>query len=131
MKIAIVNDIHIGRPLVHNNTVRAPSHLLEENIGNFLQRITQRHSPDLLINLGDLIRSEDREKDFEKYLQVLAHFSRLKTPVIHLLGNHELKKMNEKVLEKAWLQSGFCQKSYGCKTVGGALTVSLVLNHTY
>ena len=30
MKIAVVNDIHVGRCLEHNGKVRASSHLVED-----------------------------------------------------------------------------------------------------
>ncbi len=36
VKIAIINDVHIGKPLEHNQKVRAASHLT-----------------DIIINLGD------------------------------------------------------------------------------
>lgn len=35
MKIAIVNDIHVGKPLEHNGKVRASSHLMEGVLKNF------------------------------------------------------------------------------------------------
>lgn len=61
MKIAIVNDIHVGKCLEHNGKVRASSHLVEDMLKGFLQGIISEHTPDALVNLGDLIRSEGRE----------------------------------------------------------------------
>lgn len=66
MKIAVVNDIHVGRRLEHNGQVRASSHLVEEILENFLQGIIRQHSPEVLINLGDLIRSEEKGSDLAK-----------------------------------------------------------------
>jgi hypothetical protein len=117
MKIAVVNDIHVGKCQEHNGKVRAASHLVEEMLPGFLQEIIQQHSPHVLINLGDLIRSEEKESDLKKYRNLIAHFGHVKLPVIHLLGNHELKKVPLEELEKAWQDCGFDQKSYGYKDI--------------
>lgn len=119
MKIAIVNDIHVGKCLEHNGKVRASSHLIEEMLENFLEAIIQQHAPDLLIHLGDLIRSEERGIDIERYRRLIAKFEKIKIkpPVIHLLGNHELRKMLLEDVESCWHASGFNQKSYGCKDI--------------
>lgn len=113
MKLAVVNDIHIGKCLEHNGKIRASSHLIEDMLPGFFQKIIEQHSPDALINLGDLIRSEERESDLQKYRRLIANFLSIKLPVIHLLGNHELKKMHLKDIESAWNEQGFNQKSYG------------------
>src|ERR1700722_1724703 len=115
MKIAVVNDIHVGKCLEHIGKVRAYSHLVEDMLKRFLREIILEHSPDALINLGDLIRSEEREADITRYRRIISHFEEIKLPVIHLLGNHELKKMLLKDIESAWNDRGFDQKSYGAK----------------
>lgn len=117
MKLAVVNDIHVGKCLEHNGKVRASSHLVEEMLPEFLQEIVQQHAPDALINLGDLIRSEERAFDLQKYRRLIANFEQIKSPVIHLLGNHELKKMLLEDVEDVWNEQGFNQKSYGSKDV--------------
>lgn len=127
MKIAIVNDIHVGKDLIHNGKVRASSHLIGDKLEGILSYILQAHSPDLFVNLGDLIRSENREKDKEAYAKLLSLFSRMQTPIIHLWGNHELKKMEQGELEKIWLEQGIDQKSFGSKKIGGFLLIWLGL----
>lgn len=117
MKIAVVNDIHVGKCLEHNGKIRASSHLVENMLEDFLQNIIRQHSPDALINLGDLIRSEEKESDLEKYCQIIPIFKQLKMPVIHLLGNHELKKLVSSEIETVWQECGFDQKSYGSKDI--------------
>jgi len=93
MKIAVVNDIHVGKSLEHNGKVRASSHLIEGTLEGFLKDIHQQHCPDILINLGDLIRSESKELDLQLYRRLVGKFEQVSLPVVHLLGNHELKKM--------------------------------------
>lgn len=118
MKIAVVNDIHVGKSLEHEGKVRASSHLIENTLQGFLQHIQQQHCPDVLINLGDLIRSESKELDLQAYRRLVGNFEQVSSPVIHLLGNHELKKMPLSDIEKVWQEYGFNQKSYGYKDVG-------------
>lgn len=115
MKIAIVNDIHVGKGLEHEGHVRASSHLVEESLERFLKNIQDQHSPNLLINMGDLIRSESSEQDLKAYHRLMSYFAKTALPVIHLLGNHELKRMPLKAIEKIWLERGFHQSSYGIK----------------
>lgn len=117
MKIAVVNDIHVGRCLEYNGKIRASSHLVEGMLENFLQDIIRQHSPDVLVNLGDLIRSEDKESDLKKYRRLMANFEQIKLPMIHLLGNHELKKMLLEEIESVWQDSGFNQNSYGSQDI--------------
>lgn len=44
MKIAIVNDIHVGKCLEHNGRVRASSHLVEDMLKGFLRNNIRTHS---------------------------------------------------------------------------------------
>jgi len=113
MKIVILNDIHIGPPLVYKGSVRAASHLAENALERVVKQILHQHSPDLIINLGDLIRSEYLDIDLKRYRSAIHQFHGLGCPVVHLIGNHELKHMAIHQLENIWAQEGFHQKSYG------------------
>lgn len=126
--LVIVNDIHVGSTeRKYNGTVRAYSHLVEGRLPAVLQNIQQQHTPDLIVNLGDLIRSATREVDLEAYRRLMPHFRQLKSPVLHLLGNHELKKMSLTDVETIWQECGFTQKSYGYKEMGEFTVVWLGL----
>lgn len=118
MKIAIVNDIHVGKGLEHEGHIRASSHLVEESLERVLMSIKERHSPDLLINMGDLIRSESQEHDLKTYSRLIGYFKSAPLPVIHLLGNHELKRMPLEDIEAVWRERGFHQDSFGLKEMG-------------
>lgn len=115
MKIAIVNDIHCGKSLIHNGKIRAASHLLEDFLSSILHQIIKQHSVDFLVNLGDLIRSENKASDIARYPRVLNSFKNLSCPVLHLVGNHEIKAMTLGEVEKIWKSSGFDQLSYGIR----------------
>jgi Icc protein len=118
LKIAILSDIHIGPTLQYQGYVRAASHLVANSIPKVLQHIVDRHTPDLLINLGDLIRSEEEQLDVQRYAAGLDYFHNMGLPVLHLLGNHELKKMTVEQVEGIWKTKGYHHKSYGSMHLG-------------
>jgi hypothetical protein len=130
MKIAIINDVHVGKALMHHGQIRASSHLIENHLESILQQIIEIHSPDIFINLGDLIRSEEKETDLKNYSRLLSYLKRTQKPVIHLLGNHELKKMTPNELEQIWIKQNFHQKIFGSKEIGGfsLLWIALALD---
>jgi len=117
MKIAIINDVHIGMSLTHGNKVRASSEKVMDMFEPFLCNIVVRHKPDLLVNLGDLIRSESKNVDLHRYNHLMELYKSLQLPTVHLLGNHEIKHLNQSDIELTWKQYGFNQKSYGFKSL--------------
>ncbi len=130
MKIAIINDVHIGKPLERNRILRAASPLVESALPQILKQIEKQHVPDLLVNLGDLIRSENKERDQERYSSALAPFKNVACEVLHMLGNHELKQMEVHDVERLWQEKGYFQKSYGLKDLGSASLLWLGMEYT-
>lgn len=116
MKIAIINDVHAGKPLMHGEKARSSSREVMDTFESFLHELSERHQPDLFINMGDLIRSEAEEIDLERYHRLMESYKSLQQPVIHLLGNHEIKQVNSETIESVWKQHGFDQGSYGHRT---------------
>lgn len=127
MKIAIVNDIHVGPPLQFKELMRASSHLVEQKLQDLLHYIQNTHQPDLVVNLGDLIRSQNRESDVSLYQKLIPFFRTLQTPSLHLVGNHELKCNSVETIESLWENHGYLQKSYGSLEINGHLIVWLGL----
>lgn len=112
MKILVLNDIHIGPPFAY----RGFSQISEKMLSKIIKKLVKKHSPDLIINLGDLIRSQEVELDRKRYEAAIDSF--IDYPVLHLVGNHELKKMTLKEIETIWKLKGFNQKSYGKRNIG-------------
>ena len=129
MKIAILNDIHVGKPLKYKESIRAWSPLVENALPHLLKHIVNQHAPDVMINLGDLIRSEEKNTDLKRYSKALQCFKEINCPTIHLLGNHELKCMSLDDVESAWNQIGFHQQSYGHRDCGGLSIIWLGLQY--
>lgn len=117
VKIAIVNDVHVGKPLVHGDLIRSNSTKILDKFEDFLKNIITIHKPDILVNLGDLIRSENKDIDIFRYRSLMKHFKSINTPIIHLLGNHEIKRLNSMDIKNIWNEFGFNQNDYGCKSI--------------
>jgi len=118
MKILIVADIHAGKPLERNDFMRSASHKAVDILPTLFQEIIEQHNPDCVVNLGDLIRSESKKEDHDRYLKVFRYFKCFDVPVIHLIGNHELKTHSTLEIEKFWAEEGVSQKSFGVHTFG-------------
>lgn len=112
MKIALINDVHIGPKLHFQGKTRAFSHLAEDALSRVIDQIKE---VDLLVNLGDLIRSEEHALDLQRYQSALKLFKKASCPVLHLLGNHELKRLTVQEIEALWQKEGFEQRSYGVR----------------
>ncbi len=127
MKIAVVNDIHAGKPLQRGYHMRAASHLVEQCLVSLFQRIINQHHPDLVVNLGDLIRSESPEQDGLLYARIIKHFNQFNVPVIHVVGNHDLRQISVCEIERYWKETGFNQKIYGENTIQGVRCIWLAM----
>lgn len=127
MKIAILSDIHVGPPLMLGLALRAASHRSEEMLPQVLEQIVKQHAPDLIINFGDLVRSESSHLDAQRYSSTLQVFQRSNCPVLHLVGNHELKRMSIYQLKELWQAHGYFQEPYGVMQLGGVQLVWLGL----
>lgn len=131
MRIAIVNDIHIGKPFIERGQMRAASHLVSNKLHKLFLYIQKKHSPDLVVNLGDLIRSESRESDLYLYKKSLDFFDLFPCEIIHLIGNHEIKQMTISDIKNFWKKKGFSQDVFGMHKLGGLQFFWLGMNESF
>lgn len=118
MKIAFINDIHVGKDAVKDGHVRAASSKAFSYLPSVINQI-KKHLPDLLVDLGDLIRSESVSEDFRNYEKTLNIFESFEKPVIHLLGNHEVKQLKVEDIKSIWQKQGIEQEVFGSRVVNG------------
>lgn len=133
MKIAVINDIHLGKDLEISELTgktRAASSLGWERVPKLLTRIEQKHQPDLFIQGGDLIRSDSEQEDTKNYNQALSCFSKLKTPVIHTLGNHEIRKLDHQNISDIWQQLSIDQPFFGSIEIQGIQIIWLGIENS-
>lgn len=119
MKIAIIADLHLGStPLKRGDHVRSASHVVAKNAAKLFSKI-EGASPDLVVDMGDLIRSQDEDTDIVNYKQALSYFQPFATKVIHMIGNHEVKKLNEEAILKLWKEVKYEEAACGTREVSG------------
>lgn len=116
MKFAIVNDIHIGDYRPHKGIYRKATPHAEKLLKSFVQKMNKTFKPDFVVQGGDMIEDTNLVIDKKNYKRGLAILSKLKCPIYHLVGNHELKYLSEKFLKDALgyekLHFSFDQKNF-------------------
>lgn len=101
MKFAIINDIHIGDYRTHRGIYRKATPYAEKLTRDFVRRMNKNFKPDFVVQSGDLIEDTNLAIDKKNYKKGLAILSKLKCPIYHLVGNHELKFLPIKFLKSA------------------------------
>ena len=99
MKFAIINDIHIGDYRQHNGKYRKATPHAEKLLKSFVRKMNKTFKPDFVVQGGDMIEDTNLVIDKKNYKKGLTILSKLKCPVYHLVGNHELKYLSEKFLK--------------------------------
>lgn len=100
MKFAIVSDIHIGDYRPHKGIYRKATPHAEKLLKNFVRKMNSSFKPDFVVQGGDMIEDTNLSVDKKNYKKGLAILLKLKCPVYHLVGNHELKYLSVKYLKK-------------------------------
>ncbi len=101
MKFAIINDIHIGDYSSHKGIYRKNTPYAEKLLKDFVQKMNKFFKPDFVVQGGDMIGETNLAVDKKNYKKGLDMLSKLKCPVYHLVGNHELKYLTVKFLKDA------------------------------
>ena len=102
MKFAIINDIHIGDYRPHKGIYRKATPHAEKLLKSFVQKMNKSFKPDFVVQGGDMIEDTNLAVDKKNYKKGLVMLSKLKCPVYHLVGNHELKYLPIKFLKNAF-----------------------------
>ncbi len=131
MKIAILTDIHLGKdltnPAINEESTRVASSLVFSRLPALLDHISSWHQPELWINLGDVIRSETVEIDKKNYQQGLEILQQSCQPIIHLLGNHEIRQLTNQDILDIWKDLSIEQSEYGSQVFQGVRFIWLGL----
>lgn len=101
MKFAIINDIHIGAYRPFKGIYRKSTPYSEKLLKAFVQKMNSSFKPHFVVQGGDMIEDENLKDDIKNYKKGLVILSKLKCPVYHIIGNHELNFLSEKFLKEA------------------------------
>jgi len=86
LKIAIVTDIHYdpASPALRDRQAMLMNHFVAA---------VNRYAPDLVVDMGDRVRSKDAAHDREGIKALKGYFEKLNAPVYGILGNRDIKNM--------------------------------------
>jgi 3',5'-cyclic AMP phosphodiesterase CpdA len=102
MRFALISDVHLGPEARHQGKLRKLTHLSEDLIKGFVQRMRDQVNPDLVINLGDVIEDESAGQDATRYGHFVAMLREIGKPVIHVAGNHDTINLTADELCAMW-----------------------------
>src|SRR5580704_17277208 len=98
--IGIVTDLHFGPQAHFGGKLRKMTHLAPELTRAFVRRMNEEVLPDLVVNLGDDIEDESREKDLERYAECQSILRGAAAPLVNVAGNHDNVHLNRNDLSR-------------------------------
>jgi 3',5'-cyclic-AMP phosphodiesterase len=102
MRFALISDVHLGPPASHQGKLRKLTQLSEELVTGFVRSMRDELSPDLVINLGDVLEDESSERDRERYARFVGLLRQIGKPVLHVAGNHDTINLSPSELCELW-----------------------------
>ncbi len=106
MRFALVTDIHFGPAARFEGKLRKLSHEAGRLTGEVVERLNRDFSPELVVNLGDVIEDESRDRDLARYREFLTAAAPLKAPLVHVAGNHDQIFLSDDDLRSLWQHAG-------------------------
>ncbi len=102
MRFALISDVHFGPAASHQGKLRKLTHQAEGLVQAFVQRMRDEVTPDLLINLGDVLEDESQELDRKRYQRFVELLRQAGVPVLHVAGNHDTVHLSPAELCELW-----------------------------
>ena len=104
LKIALIADIHHGVDV--GTKLGAAAMTLMRPFVDWVDHV----QPDLVVELGDRINDLDRDTDIRWTKEVARVFDEVRAPCVHILGNHDVLRLDRRESEDA-LQTSFASHS--------------------
>lgn len=118
MKILFISDLHYGQTVTDKNgNIRIDSEKANQFLKDFFPKVNII-KPDLLVNMGDLIKADNLDNDKKRLQECLDIFKSTQIPILHLLGNHELRNLNTLDIKSIWQKYSIDQSPCGNKEIG-------------
>jgi 3',5'-cyclic AMP phosphodiesterase CpdA len=106
LKIGFLTDLHFGPEAFHDGKLRKLTHNAAELTREAVRAMNEVHEPDLLVNLGDDIEDEDRERDLERYAECQRILRTAKAELVNVAGNHDVVHLTRDDLARVWQREG-------------------------
>jgi 3',5'-cyclic AMP phosphodiesterase CpdA len=108
----IITDLHFGPEARHEGKLRKLTHHAGDLTRAFVRCMNDEVRPDMIVNLGDDIEDEDREKDLARYGECQSILRTAKATLVNVAGNHDTIHMNREDLNRFWQRSGTLYYSF-------------------
>ncbi len=112
MRFALITDVHFGPRAFHEGKLRKLTDRAAELTQRFVTRMNQQERPELVLNLGDVIEDESRERDLAQYGEFVALLRGLDARVAHVAGNHDKINLSAEDLTTLWQHTGKLHYSF-------------------
>ena len=106
MRFALISDTHFGPAAYFQGKLRKLTANAGELCQAFVTRMNDEVRPDLVVNLGDVIEDESRAQDLVRYGQFVGILGQLRSPVLHVAGNHDQVNLTDDDLRQLWGHPG-------------------------
>ena len=97
MKMVVFSDIHYLDRKYEGNGNRKLTEYSLELLDKLIKKINDEIMPDVCINLGDLVQdTKNKEADLKNLKLIWKKLQQFKVPFYTLIGNHDLKMMDNR-----------------------------------
>ncbi len=125
MRLVLFGDQHFGRSASFEGKLRKLSHQAGPLTERLVRACNEELTPDLVINLGDVIEDASAAEDAANYRTFLDLLGPLRAPTLHVAGNHDTLRLSEAQVAELWGRPG--QPLYYAEQLG---ELELLVLHT-
>lgn len=112
LTFALVTDVHFGPEARFEGKLRKLSAHAPRLLAEVVETLEREVRPAIVFDLGDAIEDESAEIDRARYAEFLSVFARLSCETHHVAGNHDLARLGEAELLRAWGEPGPLRRSF-------------------
>ncbi len=108
-KIGFITDLHASYSRSSKETIRNEARI---PLLQFINVMNNDFHPDLVVQGGDVIDGREKEAQIatDVFSTTINHFKKIKSPVLHMMGNHETRDGG--VSKEEWLNQTSNNESY-------------------
>jgi 3',5'-cyclic-AMP phosphodiesterase len=106
LTIGFVTDLHFGPRAFHEGKLRKLTEHAAALTREVVRTMNEEVRPDVLVNLGDDIEDEDRERDLARYSECQAILKTANAELLNVAGNHDTIHLTKGDLTRIWGREG-------------------------
>ena len=102
MRFGIITDVHLGPVAYKDGKPAKLTGYAEALTRQVVQRWRERHQPELVLNLGDVLEDVSTPVDRDNYRLFCSLLDEARVPVLHVAGNHDQVHLSDDELVSLW-----------------------------